>query len=284
MATTWEIRLPSEDQAYARQAAAEAFREVDRIERLLSRFQEGGEIWCVNHLRTGGQLQISEETHECLLRAMKMHEVSGGAFHPGMGGVMDRVRAEEDWSPELRVLDQGCLVVDEQDPVVACAAEGFQIDLGAIGKGYALDRLRILLEEWGFSRMLLNAGGSSLLGIGQAWELRLLGDSIRPIIKLQDVAVGSSGTSVQGRHIVDPRRGVREARHHRSWAFHHEAAYSDALSTAAMLMEPEEIARMLADLAEPCVVLLETREGNRLVKRLHVSSDELARDLGLLKT
>ena len=79
MATTWEVRLPSEDRMYARQAATEAFREVDRLERLLSRFQEGGEIWCVNHLRTGEQLQLSEETHECLLSALRMHEMTQGA-------------------------------------------------------------------------------------------------------------------------------------------------------------------------------------------------------------
>lgn len=284
MATMWEIRLPSEDRVYARQAAMEAFREVDRLERLLSRFQEGGEIWCVNHLRKGEQLQISEETHGCLLRAMRMHELSGGYFHPGLGGVMDRVRAEGDWAPELATLDQGCLIVDEHSPVVECQAEGFRIDLGAIGKGYALDRIKVLLEEWGFSKMLLNAGGSSLLGAGQAWELRLLGDAIRPMIRLEGWAVGSSGTSVQGRHLVDARRGTREARHHRSWAFHREAAYADALSTAAMLMESAEIERMLADFDEPSVVLLETLEEGALVRRLHASADEWARALGLIKS
>ena len=283
MATTWEIRLPSEDRAYARQAATEAFREVDRLERLLSRFQEGGEIWCVNHMRTGERLQISEETHACLLQALRVHELSLGAFHPGLGGVMDRVRAEKDWAAELGVLEEGCLVVDDQAPVVACTAEGFRLDLGAIGKGFALDRLRTLLEEWGFSQMLLNAGGSSLLGLGMPWELRLRGDAIRPLIVLQDMAVGSSGTSVQGQHIVDTRRGTREAWHHRSWVFHREAAYADALSTAALVMESSEIEVMLRKVEEPAVVVLETMEGNQLIKRLHAVAEDLPRQLGLIK-
>lgn len=283
MATTWDIRLPADDRAYARQAATEAFREVDRLERLLSRFQEGGEIWCVNHLRTGEQLQVSEETHECLLRAMRVHEISGGAFHPGLGGVMDCVRDQGDWKEAIGTLDQGCLVVDEEHPVVACVAEGFRVDLGAIGKGYTLDWLKTLLIEWGMTDMLLNAGGSSLLGAGRPWELRLLGDSIRPMIKLHDMAVGSSGTSVQGQHIVDIRRGARQSRHHRSWCFHHEAACADALSTAAMLMEPGEIDRMISDLKEPCVILLETLAGHQLSKQLHASSEEMARELGLIK-
>ncbi len=97
------------------------------------------------------------------------------------------------------------------------------------------------------------------------------------MIQLQDMAVGSSGTSVQGQHIVDTRRGTREARHHRSWAFHQEAASADALSTAALLMESAEIEQMLATLAEPCVVLLETMEGNRLTKRLHASGKTFQR-------
>lgn len=283
MATTWEIRLRTEDVAEARNAAGEAFREVDRLERLLSRFQEGGEIWCINHLKAGEQLHVNEETHECLLRAMRMHEVSGGAFHPGLGGVMDRVRAEDDWKDEFEALEQGCLVVDDESPIVACVAPGFQIDLGAIGKGYALDCIRKMLGEWGYSDMLLNAGGSSLLGTGGKWEVRLLGDSIRPMVSLQDMAVGSSGTSVQGQHIVDARSGAREAKNHRSWAFANEAAYADALSTAALLLNADEIEQMLATFGEPCVVLLETLEGNRLIKKLHSSSEEVARQIGLVK-
>ena len=284
MATTWEIRLRSDDPVETKNAAGEAFREVDRLERLLSRFQEGGEIWCVNHLKAGEQLHVNEETHECLLRAMRMHEISGGMFHPGLGGVMDRVRAEDDWAEEFTALEQGCLVVDDVRPIVACVEPGFQIDLGAIGKGFALDCVRKMLSEWGYHDMLLNAGGSSLLGVGGEWEVRLLGDSLRPMVKLQDMAVGSSGTSVQGQHIVDVRHGTREARNHRSWAFTSEAAYADALSTAALLMEGEEIESMLKAFGEPAVVLLETLEGNRLTKRIYSSDEGLSQRIGLVKS
>lgn len=284
MATTWEIRLRAEDQFEAQNAAREAFREVDRLERLLSRFQEGGEVWCINHLKAGEQLHVNEETHACLLQAMRMHEISGGAFHPGLGGVMDRVRAEDDWAEELAGLDQGCLVVDDERPLVACVAPGFQIDLGAIGKGFALDCLRKMLNEWGFHDILLNAGGSSLLGLGGEWEVRLLGDSIRPMVRLQDMAVGSSGTSVQGQHVVDVRLGTREAKNHRSWAFAQEAAYADALSTAALLMDGAEIEEMLKAFGEPSVVLLETLDSNRLTKRLHCSDAGLAGRIGLVKS
>lgn len=281
MATTWEIRLPSDDAAYARQAAGEAFREVDRLERLLSRFQEGGEVWCVNHLRAGEQLRLSEETHGCLLRAMRMQDITGGAFHPGLGGVMDRVRSGGDWQSELAEISRGCLAVDDVLPLVACVREGFQLDLGAIGKGYALECVRALLSDWGFSAMLLNAGGSSLLGAGTAWEIRLRGDAIRPSVLLRDLAVGSSGLSVQGRHMVDVRTGTRDPRHHRSWAFCRNAADADALSTAAMLMDGAEIDAALAAFGEPGAVLLETLAGNQLVKRLHAHPAGFAADLGL---
>jgi len=281
MATTWEIRLPGDDPTYARQAAGEAFREVDRLERLLSRFQEGGEVWCVNHLREGEEFRLSEETHGCLLRALRMQEITGGAFHPGLGGVMDRVRSGGDWESELAAVARGCLALDDSLPLVVCVREGFQLDLGAIGKGYALECVRTLLSDWGFSTMLLNAGGSSLLGAGTAWEIRLHGDAVRPTVFLRDLAVGSSGLSVQGRHMVDVRTGTRDPRHHRSWAFCRNAADADALSTAAMFMDAAEIASALEALGSPGAVLLETMDGNRLVKHLQAHPADFAADLGL---
>ena len=281
MATTWEIRLSGDDPAYARQAAMEAFREVDRCERLLSRFWEGGEVWCLNRLTCGASLRLSEETHACLLRAVHLQSVTAGAFHPGLGGVMDLVRAGEHWLPALGDLGRGCLVLEENSPVVECVEEGMKLDLGAIGKGFALDRVRLLLGEWGFTTMLLSAGGSSVLAAGEPWDVRLLGDAIRPTLTLHDVAVGSSGTSVQGQHGIDVRRRTCQPRHHRSWAFCASAADADALSTAAMLMEDAEIAQALETFGEPCAILLETLEGTRLVQHLHARPSGFATQLGL---
>ncbi len=74
---------------------------------------------------------------------------------------MDRVRAEDDWKPELAALDQGCLAVDDQKPVVACGG-GLSNRPRSDRQGFTLDRLKLLLAEWGFDQMLINAGGSSL--------------------------------------------------------------------------------------------------------------------------
>lgn len=281
MATTWEIRLPQDDPAYARQAASAAFLEVDRLENLLSRFREGGEIWRLNRLPREGRMLLSEETHACLWRALQLSEITGRAFHPGLGAVMDRVRADGDWLEALDRLDAGCLAIGESDLCVECVDEGVSVDLGAIGKGFALDRVRRLLNEWGFSSMLLIAGGSSVIAAGDPWEVRLLGDAIRPVLQLRDVAVGSSGTSVQGNHGVDIRRRTRQPRHHRSWAFCRDAADADALSTAAMLMDAEEIGRALDGFGQPAAILLETLEDTHLVRKIHSRPEGFAGALGL---
>lgn len=281
MATLWEIRLPAEEEPYARQAAAEAFREVERMENLLSRFREGGDVWCLNHLPAGGELQLSEETAACLTRALEIQTLTNGAFHPGLGGVMDRVRAGESWEQSLTEINTGCLELAEDSTLVRCTQEGMRLDLGAIGKGFTLERVHALLVEWGFSAMLLSAGGSSVLAAGQPWEMRLRGDSIRPTVTLRDLAVGSSGSSVQGQHIIDVRRGTRETAHLRSWAICERAADADALSTATLQMEADEIEQTLAAFGAPCVIVLETFQDNRIVRRQFSSSESFAAGIGL---
>lgn len=283
MATTWEFRVEAEDPEIARRAAVEAFREVDRLERLLSRFVEGSDVWCLNHLQRGGQRRIGDETHACLMRAMEMQEITSGAFDAGLGGVMDAVRKESpDWKQSLAALGEGCLALDDAQPIVACVEPGFQLDLGAIGKGFALDWARRVLAEWEITSALLSAGGSSILCIGeQPWPIRMLGDFLRTDISLREAAVGSSGKSVKGDHIVDTRRQTRQTLHHRAWAFCTNAADADALSTAAMVMDEAEIGETLRRYAQPAVIVLETIEQSCLVKRIYSEHPDFAAAIGV---
>jgi len=285
MATTWEFRLLAADPENARRAATETFREVDRLERLLSRFVEGSDVWCLNRLPRGEHRRIGDETAACLARAVELQAITDGAFHPGLGSVMDIVRGEntaQDWRATLAAAEDGCLAIDDEHGVVACLEPGFQLDLGAIGKGFTLDFITHMLAEWEIDSALLSAGGSSLLAWGrEPWNVRLLGDAIRPDVTLKNIAIGSSGLSVQGDHIVDARRQTRETQHRRAWAFCARAADADALSTAAMVMSADEITAAQQRLDEPSVIVLETVAEGRLAKRIHAQPAGFATALGL---
>lgn len=78
------------------------------------------------------------------------------------------------------------------------------------------------------------------MGVGAPWE------GTPKTFHLQDSALSGSGTEVKGSHIFDPRTGKTAAGHLASWAAHPSAAVADALSTAFVVMNEEEVSRFCA--------------------------------------
>lgn len=121
-----------------------------------------------------------------------------------------------------------------------------EIDLGAIAKGFSLDRMADELQAWGIKKFLLMSSGSSILA-GEApdgqvgWAVRLGEGAGSSEVALCGRALGTSGFDMQGRHIIDPSTGKPASRYRRAWALAPTAAEADALSTAWMNMEPEKI-------------------------------------------
>lgn len=119
------------------------------------------------------------------------------------------------------------------------------LDLGAIGKGYALEKASRIFADWDISDFLVSAGGSTVYSRGaKPWPVAVGGgfDFFRPgKIFLNDRALSGSGHEVKGEHIFDPRRRVECSRHLAVWVSHPSPAVSDALSTAFMVMSLNEI-------------------------------------------
>ncbi|MCX6996040.1 MAG: FAD:protein FMN transferase [Kiritimatiellaeota bacterium] len=132
--------------------------------------------------------------------------------------------------------------------------------MGAIGKGFALDRMAEELAEWEPSPWLLVAGGSSLLAgapppAAPGWEARLEESGALRRCWLAHGALGGSGVSTKGLHILDPRSGAPARRRARAWARARSAAEADALSTAAMVLSEAELAEIMAARTDAQVIL-----------------------------
>jgi len=244
MATFFELRLVHEDAAYAGQAAQATFAITGRLDQLLNRYREDSEITHIRFLSASESLRLNADTFHCLQLAARMQQVTGGAFDPGMGAEMDTCRATLPSKNAPPRQDRGRLLMDPENFSVRVEGGSVALDLGAIGKGFALDRMAEELQAWDITRALLVAGESSILALdapepGSAgWEVSL---TATEKIFLRSQAVGTSGTAVQGAHILDPRTGQPANVPFRAWALNPSAAIADALSTAWMLLEPDEI-------------------------------------------
>jgi FAD:protein FMN transferase len=150
---------------------------------------------------------------------------------------------------------------------IQCESGRVQFDLGAIGKGFALDRMAELLQSWDCPSFLLVAGGSSILSGDPpketaGWSCGLGDDHAPQRLLLAHTSLSGSGLAVKGNHIIDPRTGRPALRQNRAWALTDTAAESDALSTACMVLNEPELEQVLAQ-DHSWLLFLETDGINR---------------------
>jgi len=237
MATVFEVHCAHADAQYAAQAAQAAFDLVDQLEQELSRFVGNSDISRVNHLAAGHAARVSPSTMECLQIAWHVYGLTGGAFDVSIGSGLKR------------------LDLDPDGFAVHAREGGAGLDLGGIGKGYAVDRMAEVLEEWEIPRALVHGGYSSVLALEpppdrEGWLLTLSAPgngSILARVSARRRAVSASGVR-KGDHILDPRSGLPVLGRAAAWVAvpwedgGSSAAVADALSTAFMIQPADEIA------------------------------------------
>ena len=248
MATHFQIRIADAEKVYAAQTAQAAFALTDEMESHLSRFRANSDIARIAQLAPGEKLRVSEPVFACLEIARKMELATRGAFSVTAAALQSQP-APPQWT-----------LLKEQFSI-RCDGGKPEFDLGAIGKGFALDRMAEVLREWDCRSFLLVAGGSSILA-GETpngatgWSCGLGDDNSPRRYWLKNVSLSGSGLAVKGKHIFDPRTGKPAGRQNRAWALAETAAESDALSTACMVLDEAEIIEALAS-REPWLVFLD---------------------------
>ena len=259
MATQFQVRIAGEEKTYAAQTAQAAFALTDQLEARLSRFRANSEITQIAQLSPGDKLRLSEPVFACLDLARRMEFATRGAFSV-TASALKHQPTKPLWA----------LVPKEFS--IRCDSGRLEFDLGAIGKGFALDRMAEVLREWSCPAFLLVAGGSSILA-GDApagasgWDCGLGENNSPRRHRLANGSLSGSGLAVKGEHIFDPRTGLACARRNRAWALASTAAESDALSTAGMILDEMEILEVLKRNADWLVFLNEKKEWRQLGNR-----------------
>jgi thiamine biosynthesis lipoprotein len=266
MATEFQVVIAEDegvDEAYAASAAHAVFAEIDRLEEELSRFLPMSDIARIQQLKAGDRTPVGLAAMDCLQLAALVQEETAGAFDISVGPLMSIFR-NQDGSPRTpqegeieearKRIGAKVYQVDEEGFVMALV-DYPALDLGAIGKGYALDQAAALLLEWQVKRVLLNAGDSTVLAMqpppGRAGWPVSVGNEERMVLELCERAVSGSGFQVKGGHIMNPRTlEPLPVKEERVWALAPTAALSDAMSTAFAVMGVEEIKALCGRVSE----------------------------------
>lgn len=284
MNTRFELVLHGAREAALRAAGEEALEEIEHLEARLSLFRPTSEIARLNRDAARVPVKVSPPVFRLLERARALWVLSGGAFDPTIGPLMRLwgFRDREPAEPSAAALAEARARVGmdkvELDPdnfTVRFKCPGLELDLGAIGKGYAVDCAVQILREAGVTSGLIHGGTSSVYGLGQMpdgrpWKVAVPPpaeaphpDNTAPAsatadgpalaeFTLRDTSLGVSAVSgrvVQagGRfrgHVLDPRTGEPVQRAHLAAVVLPEALESDALSTALLVLGRDGLARL----------------------------------------
>jgi thiamine biosynthesis lipoprotein len=291
MGTVVEISVIGRDEDKAAAAIGDAFAEMERIEKLMSRWIPESEVSRINGRAGGNPAKASTEVLEVIQRAGEISKASGGHFDISVGALLDlwgfegsgsRVPSKVEVEKALRSIGYGAIVVDEEAATVELT-KGMRIDLGGIAKGYAVDRAYELLTLKGYGNVIVNAGGDMRVGGRKPngpWVIGIQDPRDRSRIlatfDAEGTSVATSGDyeryfeidGIRYHHLLNPFTGF-PARGCRSVTIlAKEALSADALATAVFVMGPRK-----------GLQLIETLEG---IEGLIVSADgEIIQSEGL---
>lgn len=266
MATRFEILLHGDKPSWLRAAGEEVLNEVERLEAQLSLYRPTSEIAHVNARAAREPVRVSPNVFRLLQLAKQLHRETAGAFDItiaplvrcwGFMGGTGEFPAPGDIEAALQNVGMQHILLSGSDLTVRFDREGVMLDLGAIGKGHAIDCAVELLREVGVTSALLHGGTSTIYGLGhppdaEHWKVALdypetEGEqSARrhlATVTLRDEAVSVSaiwGRSFKkdGRtygHVLDPRTGQPVCGTMMTAVALASATETDALSTAMLV-------------------------------------------------
>lgn len=256
MACRFEVTLPMSDRAGVA-AATSALDEIDELEARLSVFRETSEISFINREAAGRAVPVEQSLFDLLALCKQLYETTDGAFDITVGPLTrcwgflrraGRVPAADEIEHARTLVSSDKMLLDQETRMVRFLREGMEINLGSIGKGYALDRVAASMRQR-VASALLNGGASSFYAVGagdrnDGWSVGLRDPRNKTrrmaTLRFRDCALSTSGSEEQffehdGQrygHIIDPRSGWPAQLMTSVSVVAPSAAVSDALATA----------------------------------------------------
>ena len=228
MGTRFEIALFGGDERHLRSAGEEALHEVEYWHARLSRFAKDSLVSYINRTAARYPVRVHPVSFSLFEDAHSVMRLSGNAFDITLG------RGHE------------AIHLDYADGTISFVDDEVSIDLGAIGKGFAIDRAVDVLRENGVHSAILHGGTSSVYAIGnppdaEHWRVALGNYSGADMVELRDSALSVSAPHREGdsmlAHIIDPRGGQLADPVQCAAVVGPSATLADAWSTALVVLK-----------------------------------------------
>jgi len=288
MGTRIVVELWADDATQANAAIDAVMAEMVNIDNNMSTYKPDSEVSRVNGNAAKAPMVISPELFDLLTTALEFSRITEGAFditYASVGFMYDfrahKKPTEAEIESALPSVNYHHVVLDQKTRTVFFTQPGVRIDLGGIGKGYAVDRGIAILQAKGVSHALVTAGGDSrIIGdrFGKPWivGIRHPDDKAHVIAKipLVDTAMSTSGDyeryfdedGVRYHHIIDPRTGKSASKVRSATILASTATRTDGLSKTAFVLGAEEAMKIYEKLDDVDAILV-TPDGRVLYSK-----------------
>ena len=262
MGNRFEFTVISEDPVFAEASIDAAIEEVRRIEKLFTTFSDDSQTNEINRNAGIKAVKVDREVFELISRSLKISELTQGAFDISYGSIdkslwnfdvnMTTLPDFETAQRSVRLINYKNVILNENDCTVFLRDQGMRIGFGGIGKGYAADKAKQLLQKRGVESGIVNAAGDLVTWgaqeSGKPWTIGIADPDRRAVpfstLNISNMAIATSGNyekyvTINGKrysHTIDPKTGLPVSGIKSVSIISPSAELADAIATPVMVM------------------------------------------------
>ena len=262
MGNRFEISVVSNNKSRAMECIHAAVEEIRRIEKLLTTFNESSQTNLVNRNAGIRPVKVDKEVFDLIKRSKKISELTQGAFDITYGSIdkrfwnfdqtMTSLPDELTAKKLVRLINYKNVVLDQNNMTVFLKEKGIRIGFGGIGKGYAAEKAKYLLQQMGIENGIVNAAGDlTAWGYqpnGKSWTIGIADPNVTrnafSYLELTNTSIATSGNyekyvMIDGKkysHTIDPKSGYPVSGIKSVTIISPNAEIADAMATPVMIM------------------------------------------------
>jgi len=262
MGNRFELSVVHEDGLWAEEQIGIAISEIERIEKLLTTFNSNSQTNQINQNAGLKPVKVDKEVFDLILRSIKISKLTQGAFDITYGSIdkklwnfdtaITSLPDKQTAQKMVRLINYQHIILNDEDHTVFLKEKGMRIGFGGIGKGYAADRAKSVLQKNGIASGIVNAAGDlATWGVqpdGKPWTIGIADPDNKnhpfSYLDITDKAVATSGSYekfaiINGKkysHTINPKTGYPVGGIKSVTILSPHAEIADAMATPVMVM------------------------------------------------
>jgi thiamine biosynthesis lipoprotein len=286
MGNQFEISAVSDNEENANKCINAGIEEIKRIEKLLTTFHDSSETNSINRNAGIEAVKVSEEIFNLIERSIRISSITQGAFDITYGSIdkslwnfdtqMNSLPDKDTAKEMVRLINYQNIVLDREHTTVFLREKGMRIGFGGIGKGYAAEKAKNIMQQLGIASGIVNASGDlTTWGFqpnGEEWTVGIANPNISgevfSYLKISGLAVATSGNyekyiMIDGKkysHTIDPRTGLPVTGIKSVTIITKNAEIADAMATPVTIMGVKAGLHMINQMKDIEVVIIDDHD------------------------